>query len=65
VITVHKDPACGCCSGWVEHLQKAGFATKSFGGTHQKTQRQLELAGSLSEMTFETTGLLVGDKTTL
>jgi hypothetical protein len=28
VITVHKDPACGCCSGWVEHLQKAGFKTK-------------------------------------
>jgi hypothetical protein len=28
VITVHKDPACGCCSGWVEHLQNAGFGTK-------------------------------------
>jgi hypothetical protein len=28
VITVHKDPTCGCCSGWVEHLQKAGFDTK-------------------------------------
>jgi hypothetical protein len=27
VITVHKDPACGCCSGWVEHLQQAGFRT--------------------------------------
>jgi hypothetical protein len=27
VITVHKDPACGCCSGWVEHLQNAGFGT--------------------------------------
>jgi hypothetical protein len=27
VITVHKDPTCGCCSGWVEHLQKAGFET--------------------------------------
>jgi hypothetical protein len=27
VITVHKDPTCGCCSGWVEHLQKAGFDT--------------------------------------
>jgi hypothetical protein len=26
-ITVHKDPACGCCSGWVEHLQRAGFVT--------------------------------------
>jgi hypothetical protein len=25
-ITVHKDPACGCCSGWVEHLRSAGFA---------------------------------------
>jgi hypothetical protein len=28
VITVHKDPTCGCCSGWVQHLQQAGFGTK-------------------------------------
>ena len=28
LITVHKDPNCGCCSGWVQHLQKAGFPTK-------------------------------------
>ena len=28
VITVHKDPTCGCCSGWVQHLQTAGFVTK-------------------------------------
>ena len=28
VITVHKDPSCGCCSGWVQHLQKAGFPTE-------------------------------------
>jgi hypothetical protein len=27
-ITVHKDPTCGCCSGWVAHLQKAGFVAK-------------------------------------
>jgi hypothetical protein len=27
-ITVHKDPSCSCCSGWVQHLQKAGFPTK-------------------------------------
>ena len=26
-ITVHTDPNCGCCSGWVQHLQKAGFQT--------------------------------------
>jgi hypothetical protein len=28
VITVHRDPSCGCCSGWVRHLQNAGFNTK-------------------------------------
>jgi hypothetical protein len=28
LITVHKDPTCGCCSGWVEHLQKNGFTAK-------------------------------------
>ena len=27
VVTVHKDPSCGCCSGWMQHLQKAGFST--------------------------------------
>jgi hypothetical protein len=26
-ITVHRDPGCGCCGGWVEHLKHAGFAT--------------------------------------
>lgn len=24
-ILVHKDPDCGCCTGWVKHLQAAGF----------------------------------------
>src|ERR1700704_6063783 len=28
VATVHRDPNCGCCLGWVQHLQKAGFVTK-------------------------------------
>ena len=26
-ISVSKDPNCGCCSGWVEHLRRAGFQT--------------------------------------
>ncbi|WP_458760882.1 DUF411 domain-containing protein [Afipia sp. TerB] len=26
VIRVHKDPNCGCCSGWVRHLEAAGFS---------------------------------------
>src|SRR5262245_5107389 len=29
VITVHKHPNCGCCSGWVKHLQQAGFTVKT------------------------------------
>jgi hypothetical protein len=24
-VTVSKDPTCGCCNGWVEHLRGAGF----------------------------------------
>src|SRR5262245_19980138 len=27
LVTVHRDPSCGCCSGWVQHLQSAGFPT--------------------------------------
>jgi hypothetical protein len=25
-ITVYKDPSCGCCTKWVEHLRANGFA---------------------------------------
>lgn len=25
VITVYKDPSCGCCVKWIEHLSKNGF----------------------------------------
>ena len=25
VIEVHKDPTCGCCTLWVDHLRSAGF----------------------------------------
>ena len=26
LIRVHKDPNCGCCSGWVDHLKATGFS---------------------------------------
>jgi hypothetical protein len=29
IITVYKDPSCDCCSGWVQHLQHAGFTVKT------------------------------------
>lgn len=27
-IIVHRDPSCGCCGAWVEHLKRAGFPVK-------------------------------------
>jgi hypothetical protein len=27
-ITVHRDPSCGCCAGWVQHLRDAGFVVQ-------------------------------------
>jgi hypothetical protein len=29
LITVSKDPNCGCCNGWIEHLRAAGFAVEA------------------------------------
>lgn len=28
VIDVFKSPTCGCCSGWVAHLEREGFTVK-------------------------------------
>ena len=25
-VLVYKTPSCGCCSGWVEHMEAAGFS---------------------------------------
>src|SRR3954462_11911009 len=27
-ITVYKDPDCGCCKNWIEHLIKRGYTVK-------------------------------------
>ena len=27
-VIVHRDPSCGCCGAWVEHLRRAGFSVK-------------------------------------
>jgi len=28
-ITVYKDPNCGCCTAWVDHLREAGYKVKA------------------------------------
>lgn len=27
-MTIHKDPNCGCCAAWAEHVRAAGFETE-------------------------------------
>jgi hypothetical protein len=27
-VTVTKDPNCGCCTGWAEHIEAAGFPVR-------------------------------------
>lgn len=29
LVEVYKDPTCGCCSKWVDHLREQGFDTKT------------------------------------
>ena len=28
LVTVTKDPSCGCCTGWAEHVEAAGFPVR-------------------------------------
>ena len=61
VITVHKDPTCGCCSGWVQHLQNAGFATKVFDTTDiDAVKRRLGIPDDLAAChTAEVAGYVI------
>lgn len=27
-VVVYKSPTCGCCAGWVDHMEKAGFSVR-------------------------------------
>jgi hypothetical protein len=40
-IHVYKDPNCGCCSGWVDHLKSAGFLVQvtAVGDTSEARKR--------------------------
>ena len=28
-VTVYKSPTCGCCSAWIDHLERNGFTVRS------------------------------------
>jgi hypothetical protein len=27
-VLIHRDPSCGCCGAWAEHVRRAGFAVR-------------------------------------
>lgn len=33
-LIVHKDPNCGCCGHWAEHMRAAGFSVKEIATTN-------------------------------
>jgi hypothetical protein len=37
---VYKDPNCGCCSGWIQHMRAAGFSVESHDTTDMLSIKQ-------------------------
>ena len=60
-ITVHRDPGCGCCGGWVEHLERSGFATTVIASRDvQAVKRRLGVPAELASChTAEVGGYVV------
>lgn len=40
LMTVTKDPSCGCCDGWVEHIEAAGFPVRVLESDHVSILKQ-------------------------
>jgi hypothetical protein len=47
-ITVTKDPSCGCCGGWVQHLRAAGFVATVVDGDVAPAKRRLGVPADLA-----------------
>lgn len=47
-VVMHKDPNCGCCGKWAEHLQAAGFRVKTVNEADmQRVKQQFGVPGKL------------------
>lgn len=40
LVEVYKSPTCGCCKGWVKHLEQNGFAVKAHDVSDVSAARQ-------------------------
>lgn len=49
LVSVTKDPSCGCCDGWVAHLEAAGFPVRVVESAHmQSVKDQLGVPADLA-----------------
>lgn len=49
VVTMYKDPNCGCCSKWADHMREAGFTVKEVhSGQMDRVKRQLGVPETLA-----------------
>ena len=48
LVEVWKDPSCGCCQGWVQHLQDNGFAVKVTHGGNDAMRAKLGMPQKLA-----------------
>src|SRR3989337_370553 len=60
-VIVHRDPSCGCCGAWAEHLRRAGFAVKivESGNLNAIKQRLQVPADLISCHTAEVAGYVI------
>ena len=60
-VTVTKDPNCGCCGGWVEHMKAAGFPVEVITSSDvDQVKLRLGVPGDLASChTAEVSGYVV------
>jgi len=49
-LMVFKSPTCGCCSAWIEHIEKAGFHVESKNFTQQRLSELKSRSGISLEL---------------
>lgn len=56
-VTMYKDPNCGCCGKWAEHMRDAGFSVKEVASAEMgRIKRQLGVPEALGSCHTATIG---------
>jgi hypothetical protein len=50
-LIVFKSPTCGCCTAWIEHIEKSGFSVESQNITQRRLSDLKRRTGISSELT--------------